>query len=753
MNIPSEQKQVACELSLNNISKLVLISGLKAGSYDDKALENFYAPTDYAISYNNEKEHQRDWMTFIALCLMSFTSYKIDYTNMLEKGDRTPNLPLTGMKSNEAINHVDCYPFAHKPSMHLTKFLEKAYAHIESRECATLDAETGIELRFLRLFKLLKLPHFTYFAIQCALSCSLDRGFENMFENLHLNENIPHPTLGDVQTLYSIAFPNRQVKRLGNKSAVENRILFRFEATDGSYLMRPLILRENVLNYLMGEQCISRELNSCAKIINNDKQISGPLFIDNQLTTAQNTFKKMHIKKEPRLCVLFGAVGSGKKLTLQWLAQEQNTQFIIVNLDMISKDINLDDLSDELLSLAIIEEVTLCFSMEDSDLLFKFPQFLSMIEQYNLGVFILSKSTLGDIAGFSITRINYPAFDLDKSLKFWQLFSSDYKTDSSIDWTQTASKYVLTAGQIKSALSSAVEMNEFNIIDEKAISSAVLLGNSKNLDAIADKIEAFYTWDDLIMSDASKQLLKDVCNRIKYRHVVEIQRGWKSAYGNGTSILFYGPPGTGKTMSAQVMAQELGLPLYRVNLSQIISKYIGETAKNISAVFNEAKISNIILFFDEADALFAKRTDVSNSNDRHANSESSFLLQQIEDYSGISILATNLFNNFDEAFRRRINYMINITKPDAARRLDMWKSVFPSQEDISPDLDLKLFADNLEFTGSSIKSAALKAAYFAAADGTQIDMKQLVRAARQELEKTGGTVPLFFGLYSTSTSH
>ncbi|MCL2399613.1 MAG: ATP-binding protein [Defluviitaleaceae bacterium] len=744
MDIINSQKQTTCGFNL--YSKLTLVNELKIKPYDNKAIETFYDPANYAVPYNNEKEYQRDWMTFISFCLMSVASYKADYANAIAKGGCTPNLPFAGMKPDEAMNHVDCYPATHKHSTTITKFLGEVYSHIKSREDAAFGSETSP--RTLRLLKLPGLSHFTYFALQCALSCTFDRGFENMFENLHLSENTPYPTLGDVKTLYSIAFPNRQAELLGNKSSIENRLLFKPEPTDNPALLRPLIPRENVLNYIMGELCISRELSSYAQVISNDRQISKPLFIDNQLTAVQNMYKKMNLRKEPRLCILCGAAGSGRKLTLQWLAQEENTRLIIINLDRIYKSINLDYLSDELLSLALIEGITLCFSMEDSDLLFNFPQILSMIEQYNLGSFILSGSTLGDIAGFSITRINYPAADLDKSLRFWQIFSSDYQTDPSIDWAQVASKYVLTAGQIKSAIGSAAEMEESQVIDEKTISSAVLLGNSKKLGEIADKVEAFYTWDDLIMADASKQLLKDVCNRVKYRHVIEIQRGWKSAYGNGTSMLFYGPPGTGKTMSAQVIAGELGLPLYRVNLSQIVSKYIGETAKNINAVFNEAKISNVILFFDEADALFAKRTEVSNSNDRHANSESSFLLQKIEDYSGISILATNLFNNFDEAFRRRINYMINITKPDAACRLEMWRNVFPPQENISPDLDLKLFADSLEFTGSVIKSTALRAAYFAVADGTQINMKHLVRAARQELEKVGGTVPLFFGLYT-----
>jgi SpoVK/Ycf46/Vps4 family AAA+-type ATPase len=279
------------------------------------------------------------------------------------------------------------------------------------------------------------------------------------------------------------------------------------------------------------------------------------------------------------------------------------------------------------------------------------------------------------------------------------------------------------------------------------ISAAVLLENTGRLGAIADRVHVAYTWDPIWGMMYQKKMLMETCNRVKYRHIVEIQWGGKFAYGNGVSILLYGPPGTGKTMSAQVIAGELGLPLYRINLSQIVSKYIGETAKNINTVFNEAKSSNVILFFDEADSLFAKRTDVKNSNDRHANSDSSYLLQKIEEYSGISILATNLANSFDEAFRRRINYMINIHMPSASQRLEIWKKCLPPKAPLSDDVDLKLLADNLEFSGSVIRSAALQAAYFAAGENTSISMIHLARAVRLELWKLGMSEPYFLGIY------
>jgi SpoVK/Ycf46/Vps4 family AAA+-type ATPase len=203
-------------------------------------------------------------------------------------------------------------------------------------------------------------------------------------------------------------------------------------------------------------------------------------------------------------------------------------------------------------------------------------------------------------------------------------------------------------------------------------------------------------------------------------------------------------------MSAQVIANALGLPLYRINLAQVISKYIGETAKNLDAIFTEARNSNVVLFFDEADALFAKRTDVKDSNDRHANSESAYLLQKVEEYPGVSILATNLMHNFDEAFRRRINYMVNIGMPSPEQRLLLWQQMAAAGAPLGDDVDLQTLARELEFSGSVIKSASLQAAFYAAeAGGVEgcIAMRDYIRAVRLELNKLGKSEPHFLAAW------
>ena len=209
----------------------------------------------------------------------------------------------------------------------------------------------------------------------------------------------------------------------------------------------------------------------------------------------------------------------------------------------------------------------------------------------------------------------------------------------------------------------------------------------------------------------------------------------KYSYGNGISLLFYGAPGTGKTMAAQAIAGELGMPLYRVDLSQLISKYIGETQKNIGKVFEQAGQLQGILLFDEADALFARRNEVNDAQDKYSNAETAYLLQKIEEWDGISILATNLLQNFDEAFRRRITYMLNFPMPDEKVRAALWQKVFPEQADVSEDMDAVVLAENFELSGAAIRNAALQGAYLAAVEQTAISMKHVLGGIANEYRK------------------
>src|SRR5207247_6142077 len=211
----------------------------------------------------------------------------------------------------------------------------------------------------------------------------------------------------------------------------------------------------------------------------------------------------------------------------------------------------------------------------------------------------------------------------------------------------------------------------------------------------------------------------------------------KLPLGRGINALFSGPPGTGKTMAAQVIASEFQLDLYQIDLSQVVSKYIGETEKNLRKVFDEADASQAILFFDEADALFGKRSEVKDAHDRYANIEVGYLLQRMEEYEGIAILATNLRQNVDEAFVRRLRFIVEFPFPDEEHRRRIWEVTFPREAPLADDVDVAALARDLKLAGGNIKNIALAAAFGAATDGGGIGMSHLLRAARREYQKIG----------------
>lgn len=253
--------------------------------------------------------------------------------------------------------------------------------------------------------------------------------------------------------------------------------------------------------------------------------------------------------------------------------------------------------------------------------------------------------------------------------------------------------------------------------------------------ALASRTEPSSSWESLVLPDPQLGLLREIGAQMRHRHRVYESWGFggSGARGLGITALFSGPSGTGKTLAAEVIAAELKLDLYRIDLSQVVSKYIGETEKNLDVVFRDAERSGAVLFFDEADALFGKRSEVRDSHDRYANIEVGYLLQRMESYSGLAVLTTNMKEAIDRAFLRRIRFIVEFPFPDAALRAEIWKRIFPRCTPTS-DLDIDALA-RLSITGGSIRNIALHAAFLAAEDGTSVTMKHLFRAVRVEYAK------------------
>ena len=255
------------------------------------------------------------------------------------------------------------------------------------------------------------------------------------------------------------------------------------------------------------------------------------------------------------------------------------------------------------------------------------------------------------------------------------------------------------------------------------------------LDDLAQRVETDSGWDDLVLPAFQKQILRDIVVNVRQRARVYDQWGFsaKGGRGLGVSALFSGVTGTGKTLAAEIMASELSLDLYRIDLSQVVSKYIGETEKNLRRVFDAAEAAGAVLLFDEADALFGKRSEVKDSHDRYANIEVSYLLQKMEAYRGLAILTTNMKQALDTAFMRRIRFVVQFPFPDFAERAEIWRRVFPAATPVE-DLDPSRLA-RLNVAGGSIHNIALGAAFVAADEGGPVSMAHLLRAARAEYAK------------------
>jgi SpoVK/Ycf46/Vps4 family AAA+-type ATPase len=255
-----------------------------------------------------------------------------------------------------------------------------------------------------------------------------------------------------------------------------------------------------------------------------------------------------------------------------------------------------------------------------------------------------------------------------------------------------------------------------------------------HIEQLATRIPPTRTWDDLVLEPHRSALVRSVVDRATHRDVVYGQWGFSPFPSTGVTALFSGASGTGKTLAAEIVAGELGLDLYRIDLSQMVSKYIGETEKNLSEVFAAAEASPVVLFFDEADALLGKRSEVSDAHDRYANLEVAYLLQRLERYNGVVVLATNLANNIDPAFLRRVHVSVEFPVPEAAERLRIWQRSIPGSAP-RDDVDLAFFADRFELPGGAIHNAASAAAFLAAAAGTPLTMGALAVAVKRELQK------------------
>ncbi|MEU6461229.1 ATP-binding protein [Streptomyces sp. NPDC046976] len=302
----------------------------------------------------------------------------------------------------------------------------------------------------------------------------------------------------------------------------------------------------------------------------------------------------------------------------------------------------------------------------------------------------------------------------------------------------------LDGGQLRRAAGAAVRTAALadRAVRPDDLRAAVRAQNGAGLARLARRVEPAVGWDDLVLPAPTHRGLRELAVRARHREQVLGQWRMRPGGGRGRGViaLFAGESGTGKTMSAEVVAADLGMDLYVVDLSTVVDKYIGETEKNLERIFTEASAVNAVLLFDEADAIFGKRSQVKDAHDRNANIESAYLLQRMESFDGIAVLTTNLRANLDEAFTRRLDVIADFPVPDAGQRLALWERCLGGRLPRAADLDLGFCADRFELAGGSIRACAVTAAYLAAEAGLPLSMRQLMTAIAQEYRKLGRLV-------------
>lgn len=522
-----------------------------------------------------------------------------------------------------------------------------------------------------------------------------------------------------------------------------------------------LKLDDQIKHLLLGQPGLDQRLAAFCQLIEPSLDWND-LALNSEIQQALPCIcKEAQLSQTPLRLYFQGHGGPEKKETAEALARVLGGNLLVARIDRLPDNSNSSFLFNLVVREAELQRAILFVSVVDklhgTDASARRQDLLDSVSRHS-GIAIFSGTRGWDpqwTPAFGVIPIDFEVPDYHERYERWhcELSRLGSRADAQ-DLAMLAGRFRLTPVQIALAARTAQLNSKWRLAragaqENAETSAAVSLLSLDDLSAaarsqcgqelagLAHKIDPRYRWADLVLPADSKAHLREICSQAECRPIVYGEWGFdrKLSLGKGLNVLFAGPPGTGKTMAAEVIAHELRLDLYRIDLSQVVSKYIGETEKNLDRIFNAAENSNAILFFDEADALFGKRSEVRDSHDRYANIEISYLLQKMEEYQGISILATNLRQNLDEAFVRRLQAIVEFPFPDEEYRRSIWETVFPASTPLADDVRFDLLAREVRLAGGNIKSMALAAAFYAAADGGVVNSAHLIRAAHREHQK------------------
>ncbi len=722
--------------------------------------------------YASNQEYLQEWIKFLEIKIYFYLHHVLRITETREsKLDKYKGLVigreeiiglLEEIEREKEAGHTE--EFSHQEEQEYFEVLPLLEDYFEQRKIVTLN--NGVFLPFGYLIHIFQLNNFEQHCLILSLLNNLDRKYEKIFGYLQDDVTMKNPTSDLAIKLFS---PEETGIKIMDFLHILEHKLFKYFFLDHSSqsqntLSRPLLLDKRMMDFIFDFQGGGERADKFISVHYPGEDIP-KLIVQNQV---QEDMGKMLEKQEDNILIFcHGAWGSGKKLHIRTLGNRLKRPVVFVDCRAILKsDFKLDMVNlNKTIREVLLHDSFLCltnFENFESD-----PQGQGRLEE---AVLDLLEEIGSQVDTLFITSWHkwhlrkkisgYNWFDLEIALPHrversivWENIVGKKELSQEIDLNELANKFHFTPGQIVNGLAEARQRARWQgkeQITSKILYDACYKQISHSLHKKASLVYASFRMEDLVLPREQKQHIINACNHVKYRHVVLDQWGFedKLPYGKGVSMLLGGPPGTGKTMAAQVVAHELGLEMYKIDLSQVVSKYIGETEKSLKEVFDEAEKSSAIIFLDECDSILGKRTDVKDAHDRYANIETSFLLQKIEEFEGVSILATNYLTNIDAAFLRRINYVIHFPFPNQALREKIWQSIFPEKTPVSRDVDYKFLAKQFEMTGGTIKNIAVNAAFLAAAARKEVSMKYVVLALRDEMTKQGKSVVIDdFGEY------
>jgi len=510
-----------------------------------------------------------------------------------------------------------------------------------------------------------------------------------------------------------------------------------------------------IAGYLLDSDEIDSAIRSHARVVVPRADLS-ELFLPVEIRERLGRFAREAIGASgppPAMVYLQGPRGAGKRTTAEALCRELGMKLLVVDGAALGGggEEPLKSLSRRFGREAVLQGAAVYWDGAEALLRDDNPAlraaFLDALDACPGLVFLSGKEPWEpgcELSSRGFVRVEMPRPSAAEQARLWRAALADPPgLSADVDLDALTSAFRLSGGQIRDAAAAARNLARFRAASEPVtrtdLQTAARLHSSLKLTSMGRRVSPRATWNELVLPHDRKERLAEICTHL--RHRARVMDAWgfdrKLALGKGISALFAGPPGTGKTLAAGVMANELGLDLYQVDLSAVLSKYIGETEQHLSQLFDEAESSNAILFFDEADTLFGKRTEVRDAHDRNANLQASYMLQRIEAYEGIAILASNFTKNLDSAFVRRLRFIVEFPFPGEAERRLIWEQAFPAAAPLAADVDHDFLACKIELAGGGIRNIALRAAFLAASRGDVVGMKHILRAALWEYQKMG----------------